>query len=167
MSKLSRWLLPSLALVSSIAVVATVAAPAAVGDPLPTAAFAIGDGSAVANSPVTFWGSRWWKDNQVSTATAPAAFKGYALSIDSVACTFTTTTGNSAPPPDVLPPQGQVITVLVTNSVTQSGPKITGAITGFALVKTDGGYDSNPGHAGTGTVISVVPCGGVNSGGVN
>ena len=56
-----------------------------------------------------------------------------------------------------------MITVLVTNSVTKSGPVITGTIKEFALVATNSGYDSNPGHPGTGTVIGLIPCG--NSGG--
>ena len=152
--KLTQWLLPSMALVAAVA---TVAAPAALGDPPPTAAFAIGDGNAALNLQVTFWGSQWWKDNQVSTGRTPASFKGYALAVDATNCTFTTTTGNSAPPPDgPLPP---VVEVLVAGSVTQSGSTISGTITEFALVATDGGYDSNPGHAGTGTVIGFVPCG--------
>ena len=91
----------------------------------------------------------------MSTGTAPASFKGYAVTVDTTACTFTTAPGNSPPPPDgPLPP---VITVLVTSSVTKSGPTITGKVTGFALVTTNAGYDSNPGHPGTGTVISVTP----------
>ena len=110
------------------------------------------------DAPVTFWGSRWWKDNGLSTGTAPAAFKGYAVAVDPTACTFTTVTGDSAPPPDgPLPP---VITVLVTSSVTQTGSTITGKVTEFALVATDAGYDTNPGHGGTGTVIELDPCGG-------
>ena len=152
----ARPLLAALAVTGSVIAVAAIAGPA-VGDPLPTAAFAIGDGNASVNSAVTFWGSQWWKDNQVSTGTAPAAFKGYAVNVDPLACTFTTAPGNSAPPPDgPLPP---VITVLVTNSVTKSGSTISGNITEFALVSTNTGYDSNPGHAGTGTVIRLIPCG--------
>jgi hypothetical protein len=159
MRRLTHRLVPSLALLGTIVAVGTAVAPPAVGEPLPTAAFAIGDLNAAVTSPVTFWGAKWWKDNQVSTATAPPAFKGYAVNVDSTACTFTTTPGNSAPPPSgPLPP---IITVLVTNSVTKSGSTITGTITEFALIATDDGYDSNPGHAGTGTVIGIIPCGSV------
>ncbi len=156
----ARPLLAALAVTGSIIAVAAVAGPA-VGDALPTSAFAIGDGTANVNSPVTFWGSQWWKDNQVSSGTGPAAFKGYAVTVDPLACTFTSAPGNSAPPPDgPLPP---VITVLVTDSVTKSGSTISGNITKFALVATNAGYDSNPGHAGTGTVLRFVPCGGGGS----
>jgi hypothetical protein len=162
----ARPLLAALALTGSIIVLAAVAGPA-VGDSLPTAAFAIGDGNAVLNAPVTFWGSQWWKDNQVSTGAGPASFKGYAVTVDPTACTFTTAPGNSAPPPDG--PLASVITVLVTSSVTKSGPTISGKITEFALVATNDGYDSNPGHDGTGTVIGFIPCGshGGDGGGVN
>ena len=153
-----KRLLAALTLAGSIVAVATALAPVAVGDPAPTGAFVIGDVTATLDSPVAFWGSRWWKENQLSTETAPAAFKGYALDVDPTACTFTTVTGDSAPPPDgPLPP---VITVAVTSSVTQTGSTITGKITEFALVATDTGYDTNPGHGGTGTVIGLVPCGG-------
>lgn len=148
---------PFLALLGSLVAVAAAVVPAAASDPPPAGAFAIGDLNAVLNSPVTFWGAQWSKDNQVSTADAPPAFKGYALDVDSTACTFTTDPGNSAPPPSG--PLPSVITVLVTNSVTKSGPTISGTITEFALVATNDGYDSDPGHPGTGSVIGFVPCG--------
>jgi hypothetical protein len=170
MKNRARPLLAALALTASVIAVAAVAGPAA-GDPTSAGAFAIGDvNAAVLNSPVTFWGSQWRKDNQLSTGTAPASFKGYAVNVDSATCTFTTTTGNSAPPPSgPLPP---VITVLVTSAVTQSGSTISGKITEFALVATNAGYDSNPGHAGTGTVRDTYPCvavggDGGGNGGVN
>jgi hypothetical protein len=162
MKKRARPLLAVLAVTGSIVALAAVAGPA-IGDPLPTSAFAIGDGSATLNSPVTFWGSQWWKDNQVSSGSGPAAFKGYALKVDATTCTFTTAPGNSPPPPDG--PLPSVITVAVTSSVTKSGPTISGNITEFALVATNAGYDSNPGHAGTGTVIGFIPCGGSGGGG--
>jgi hypothetical protein len=151
----ARPLLAALALTGSIIAVVAVARPAA-GDPTPAGAFAIGDVSAVLNPTVTFWGSQWRKDNQLSTGTAPASFKGYAVNVDSTTCTFTSTTGNSAPPPSG--PLPQEITVLVTSEVTQSGSTISGKISGFALVKTNDGYDSNPGHAGTGTVLGFDQC---------
>ncbi len=152
----ARSLLAALAVTGSIIALAAVAG-AARGDSGPTAAFAIGDGNAALGSSVMFWGSQWWKDNDVS-AGAPASFKGYAVDVDPSACTFTTRTGNSAPSPDG--PLPAVMTVLVTNNVSQSGSTISGTITGFALVATNAGYDSNPGHPGTGTVVGFSPCGG-------
>ncbi|HST17560.1 MAG TPA: hypothetical protein VLK36_07815 [Gaiellaceae bacterium] len=119
--------------------------------------FVIGDGNTSAGSQVTFWGAQWWKDNSLSTGDAPAGFKGYAVDVNLSTCTFTSVKGNSAPPPDgPLPP---VIDVLVTSSVTQSGSKISGTVVGVAHVATADGYDSNPGHAGTGSVLGFVPCG--------
>ena len=66
--------------------------PAAVGrsfDLSPTAlahgSFTIGDQNATIGSTATFsevewWGSNWWKENQLSGGPAPAAFKGFAES---------------------------------------------------------------------------------------
>ena len=164
MNTRARRLLAALAMTGSIIAFSAVAG-SAVGDPLPTGSFVIGDGNAAVNSAVTFWGSQWSKDNQVSAGAAPASFKGYALDVDSTACTFTTAPGNSPPPPDG--PLPSVITVLVTSSVTKSGPTISGNVTGFAVVATDAGYDSNPGHAGTGTVVSVSSCTPSGGGGGN
>lgn len=158
MRTVRRSLFASFALLGSLAALATAAVPAASADPAPAGSFAIGDGNAATGTAVTFWGARWWKDNQLSAGTAPPSFKGYALTVDSTSCTFTSTTGNSPPPPSG--PLPALITVLVTSSVSQSGPTISGTVTGFALVATDPGYDSDPGHAGTGTVVGFFPCGG-------
>jgi hypothetical protein len=52
-----------------------------------------------------------------------------------------------------------IITVVVTDSVTQSGDVISGSIVGYVLVDAATGYDDNPGHYGTGTVSSsMTPC---------
>jgi hypothetical protein len=117
--------------------------------------FVIGDGNAAVGTHVTFWGAQWWKLNTLGGGSAPPAFKGYA---DNVAgtCggTWTTNPGNSSDPPaEPLPP---VIEVLVSHSISKSGRTISGDIVGVVLVATDPGYASNPGHAGTGTVLSVV-----------
>ena len=64
--------------------------------------------------------------------------------------------GNSAPPPDG--PLGDTITVIVTSKVVKSGPTLSGTVVAFAQVAVDPGYDDNPGHEGTGTVVSYSPC---------
>jgi hypothetical protein len=46
--------------------------------------------------------------------------------------------------------------VIVSSSIKQSGSTISGDVAKIVIVKTDGGYDSNPGHAGTGTVVATV-----------
>jgi hypothetical protein len=45
--------------------------------------------------------------------------------------------------------------VIVAGSITKSGAVISGNIPEMAVIQTDPGYESNPGHAGTGTVVSV------------
>jgi hypothetical protein len=134
-------------------------------------AFVIGNGNAAVGNRVTFWGSQWWKNNLLSVAgapldtTAPAAFKGFAMQLDPNAplcgpfMSFTTAPGNSSDPP-AGPLPGQM-TVLIASQVIQTGSTITGTVTGYAVVATDPGYDGNPGHPGTGTVLSVTDCGAV------
>jgi hypothetical protein len=105
---------------------------------------------------VTFWGAQWAKQNSLSGGPGPAAFKGFVnlTSTNPPACggTWKTDPGNSAPPPATVP---RTITVLVASSITKSGSVISGNIPKMVIVMTDPGYDSNPGHAGTGTVVSV------------
>jgi len=48
--------------------------------------------------------------------------------------------------------------VIVSSNITKSGSTISGNIVEIVIVKTDPGYASDPGHAGTGTVVGVV-CG--------
>jgi hypothetical protein len=156
MKQLSRWALTSLAVLATTVALSAAFVPTAVGDPAPTGFFAIGDGSASVGAHVTFWGAKWWKQNDVSSKKTRPSFKGYAGTFDPATCSFTTRTGNSTPPPD--PPVDGVITVLVASSVTQDGPVINGTVSGSALVAVDEGYDDNPGHEGTGTVLAVSNC---------
>ena len=48
--------------------------------------------------------------------------------------------------------------MIVTSSVAKEGSTISGNTTKLVIVKTDPGYAANPGHAGTGTVVAVLPC---------
>jgi hypothetical protein len=127
-----------------------------------------GNSNATPGNHVMFWGAQWWMDNPLlpagaATSTqAPAAFKGFATSIDvRDSCgTFSSSTGNSSDPPATLPmnPDG-TINVLVTDNVSRQGSVITGHVVGTATVQPDPGYASDPGHAGTGVVESFEPCG--------
>jgi hypothetical protein len=120
-------------------------------------AFVIGDGNATVGSEVTFWGAQWSRDNSLSLGTAPPAFEGFAATPSTTATCgpFTTRPGNgSAPPAGPLPP---VMLALVTSSVTQSGQTISGNVVGIAVIETDPGYEPDPGHAGTGTVLGFIP----------
>lgn len=159
-----------LALIASVAIFAATAGanpPTVNGVIGVNQAFVIGNGNASPGSEVTFWGAQWWQDNSLDVAgapadvTAPASFKGFAAQLDPNAplCgPFTTSTGNSSnPPPGPLPSQ---MYVLVANSVVQSGSTISGTVAGYALVSTDSGYDGDPGHPGTGTVLAYTDCNG-------
>jgi hypothetical protein len=132
------------------------------GTPIPTPTptfegnFVIGDEDAVVGNHVTFWGAQWAQLNSLSAGTAPHSFKGFANSTNPnpAACggTWTSGPGNSSGPPNSLPP---FITVIAASSITQSGSTITGNISMLVVIQTDPGYQPNPGHAGTGTVVSV------------
>jgi hypothetical protein len=128
-------------------------------------AFVLGDtttAKAFTSSPdptVTWWGAQWAKNNVLSGGAAPNAMKGFAGSPSSTppACggTYTTDTGNSTPPPaaNAIP---QYMGVIVSSHVTQSGSTISGDIRHIVVVNTDPGYQPNPGHPGTGTVVAAV-----------
>jgi hypothetical protein len=94
--------------------------------------------------------------NGLTQSAPPQGFKGFANSLSSAApdCggTWKSDPGNSSGPPPSIPPY---ITVIATSSASKSGPVISGNNRKIVVVKTDPGYDSNPGHPGTGTVVSV------------
>jgi len=122
--------------------------------------FVVGDLSVgpVAQSvgePVTFWGAQWWKDNSLSGGHGPAEFKGFEDSPATPTCgdNWTARPGNSTPPPDTIP---EYMAVVVSSQVTNSGSSIGGDVQHLVIVKTDPGYQGNPGHAGTGTIVSVI-----------
>ena len=117
-------------------------------------AFVVGDRSDTGS--VTFWGAQWSKSNSISGGSASSSFKGFAVSPTTPQCggTWSTDPGNSAPPP--AGPLPAYMAVVVTSSTSKSGSKISGTIVAIILVKTDSGYQSNPGHAGTGTVVATL-----------
>lgn len=118
-------------------------------------AFTIGDQDAVVGNHVYFWGSQWARHNHLTGGMAPDAFKGFANCGMPLSCggAFTSSPGNTPGEPDTIP---QFITVIVAHLVTQSGPVINGDIPNMAVVRTEPGYEANPGHPGTGTVMSLV-----------
>jgi len=118
--------------------------------------FVIGDKNAAPGSSVTFWGAQWAKDNPTSGGSAPKSFKGFAEDPTTPRCgiAWTTDPGNSTPPPDG--PLPTFMAVIVTSSVGKDGSEISGDTVHIVVVKTNPGYASNPGHAGTGTVVAVV-----------
>jgi hypothetical protein len=126
-------------------------------------AFVLGDGTVAAATPLTqltWWSHSWSSLNGLSGGPAPAAFKGFAADVSTLPSTspanvcetsFTTGPGNSpAPPADVPTYMG----VLVAGSVEKAGSTITGRWAKVVVVRTDPGYEPNPGHPGTGTLVT-------------
>jgi hypothetical protein len=131
------------------------AAPFATGG-----SFVVGDltvgpiGNAVGKA-VTFWGAQWWKLNSLTGGDGPAAFKGFQDTPAQPACglNWTSRPGNSTPPPATIPP---FLAIIVSSAISQNGSSITGDTLHIVIVSTKPGYEGNPGHAGTGTIVGVV-----------
>jgi hypothetical protein len=115
----------------------------------------VGNVNQSAGKSVTFWGAQWWKLNSLSGGTAPAAFKGFEDTPPTPTCgvNWSTDPGNSTPPPASIP---AYMAIIVSSSITKSGSMISGDTVHLLLVKTDAGYQGNPGHAGTGTIVAVI-----------
>lgn len=118
--------------------------------------FVIGDGNSAIGSAIIFWGAQWSKQNSLSGGAAPASFKGFADSPATPGCgsNWSAGPGNSTPPP--AGPLPAYMAVIVTSSVTKSGPTISGDTVHIVIVQTNPGYAPDPGHAGTGTVVAVI-----------
>jgi hypothetical protein len=118
--------------------------------------FVIGDLNVTVGRQVTFWGAQWANLNPLSGGAAPSSFKGFAnqTSTSPATCggTWATGPGNSSGPPSSIP---AYMAVIVSSSITKSGSTIAGNVSQIVIVKTNPGYGSDPGHAGTGTVVAV------------
>jgi uncharacterized repeat protein (TIGR01451 family) len=123
---------------------------------LANGAFVIGDLNAPIGTSVTFWSAQWPALNSLSGGPAPSSFKGFAstLTAEPPNCgiTWTTGPGNSSDPPDS--PLPSYMGILVSTRVVKSGSTVSGDVLSIVVVKTDTGYRSNPGHAGTGIVVA-------------
>ena len=117
-------------------------------------AFTIGDKNSAVGTAVTFWGAQWWKQNSLTGGAAPASFKGFAPNPATQSCGtgWSSGPGNSDPPP--AGPLPDFMGVIVTSSVSKSGPVVSGDTTHIVVVQTNPGYDADPGHAGTGKVVA-------------
>jgi hypothetical protein len=112
----------------------------------------VGNGNTATGTAVEFWGSDWSAKNTLSGGAAPSSFKGFAdNSQQTCGGTWSTKPGNSSKPPDTLP---SYMGVVASSAVTQSGSTISGDGPVIVVVSTNPGYDANPGHPGTGTVIA-------------
>lgn len=122
------------------------------------AAFVIGDRNAAVGTNVIYWGAQWTSLNTLSGGAAPAAFKGFAnrssTTPASVGATWTTDPGNSSNPPAAVP---AYMAVIVASTTAKSGSTISGNTVRMVIVRTNTGYAADPGHAGTGTVIALLP----------
>jgi hypothetical protein len=118
--------------------------------------FVVGDRDS--DGHVNFWGSQWSRNNPLSRGSGPSSFKGYSGATGSslhAGSTWSARTGNSSSPPSG--PLPEYMAVIVSSSIKQSGSTISGDVAKIVIVKTDSGYDANPGHAGTGTVVATLP----------
>lgn len=118
--------------------------------------FVIGDLESLSGTHVMFWGAQWWKDNSTSTNSKTPSFKGFAESPSTPSCGvgWNADPGNSTPPP--AGPLPAFMAVIVTSSYSKAGSTISGDTFHIVIVKTDPGYQPNPGHPGTGTVVQQV-----------
>jgi hypothetical protein len=116
--------------------------------------FVIGDKSANIGTEVTFWGAQWSKLNALSGASSPSSFKGFSSNpkTPAIGSAWSTDPGNSASPP--AGPLPTYMLVIVSSSISKSGSQISGNTLHLVVVEVNSGYDGNPGHAGTGTVVA-------------
>jgi hypothetical protein len=116
--------------------------------------FVIGDEDSANGTAVTFWGAKWAKLNSLSGGPAPNQFKGFANNPGAPACglDWSSHPGDSDPPP--AGPLPAFMAVIVTSSASSSGSLISGDTAKIVIVQTNPGYDPDPGHAGTGTVVA-------------
>ena len=117
-------------------------------------AFVLGDQTAT--GAVEFWGDDWAIRNVLTGGPAPDAFKGFAATTTeppTCGSTWTTRPGNSSHPPD--PPLPSFMGVLVSSTIGKSGPTISGNVSKIVVVTPNPGYEPNPGHHGTGSVVAV------------
>jgi WD40-like Beta Propeller Repeat len=119
--------------------------------------FVIGDGSSTVGNSVLFWGSQWSTRNILTGGPAPSGFKGFASSpttFPRCGDRWSTSTGNSPPPPNG--PLPAYMAVVVSSSVVKSGSTITGNVLHEVVVRTNPGYTPDPSTPGTGTVVAVI-----------
>ena len=123
--------------------------------------FVLGDKSVAAagpTTPLTWWSSDWSLLNSLTGGAAPTSMKGFSNNVapsSPPACggMWTTLPGNSPPPIGVgLIPS--YMGVLVSPFVKKAGNTLSGNVTKIVVIKTDAGYNPNPGHNGTGTLVA-------------
>jgi hypothetical protein len=121
-------------------------------------AFVLGDrtvANATSSTTVTWWSSSWSSLNSLTGGSADTSFKGFAgvMTPTPPVCggTWKTGPGNSPPPVSGIP---SYMGTLVSSSITKSGNTIAGNIPKIVVVQTDPGYNTSPGHNGTGKIVA-------------
>ena len=118
--------------------------------------FVVGDLDASGSGPVTFWSSRWSRENHLTGGSAPSRFKGFAntpAGPTSCGGTWTADGGMSAGPPTLVP---SFTAMLVSNSIVTSGAAIVGTKPRLVIVSSNGDYQASVGHPGTGRIVAVL-----------
>ena len=120
----------------------------------------LGDLTAAAATPmtdVTFWGAQWVEPQRTQRRQRAKCVQGVRIGLHAAppACggTWTTSPGNSSRRRASVP---AFMGVVVASKMTKCGSTISGDIVQIVVVAPDPGYDSNPGHPGTGKLVAVL-----------
>lgn len=126
--------------------------------------FTLGDNSVAAavatpTTTLSWWNNNWYLANSLSGGLAPSSFKGFVASTtvptttpaNICKSTWSTSTGNSPPPPPTVP---GYMGVIVATKVTKSGNTLKGDYVSVIVVKTNPGYAPGPQNLGTGTYVA-------------
>jgi IPT/TIG domain/Bacterial Ig-like domain (group 3) len=127
-----------------------------------TGVFTLGDltvNAATPSTTVTWWSNNWYLLNILSGGTAPSPFKGFVGTVtlptttpaNVCSGTWSTSGGNSPPPPATVP---SYMGVIVASKITKAGNKINGNYIKIVVVKTNPGYAPGPQNSGTGTIVA-------------
>ena len=107
---------------------------------------------------MTFWGAQWEKLTSLSGGASPASFKGVRERADAESASRgrgygEPTRGTARTRRPGVP---SYIGIIVASTDSKSGSTISGNVVAIAIVRTAAGYEGNPGHAATGTVVAVI-----------
>jgi hypothetical protein len=127
-----------------------------------TGVFTLGDLTVTRATPtttVTWWSDNWYQLDALSGGTAPSSFKGFVAVVtlptktpaNICASSWTTSTGNSPPPPATVP---SYMGVIVASKITKAGSTLKSGYAKIVVVKTNPGYAPGPQNAGTGTIVA-------------
>jgi RHS repeat-associated protein len=104
----------------------------------------------------TFWGALWADQVRAGDFSANSSFKGYAADVSAANGTWESRPGNSSHPPSSVP---AYMGVILSTQIQKDGSVISGNIAGIGVLRvTDpSAYQPDPGHAGTGVLLALLP----------